>query len=99
MTAFSQKADFRCAGSRSYYAAFCHARNYAGDHQGFLPSNTAYDHHRVRTHFRKRDITVAIALERLRQWRNDRDYDDAVAGLPQLLRSAIAEAPKIFNRL
>lgn len=98
-TVFSQEAAFRCAVSRSYYAAFCHARNYARDHQGFIPSNTANDHHSVRAHFKTRDISVAIALERLRQWRNQCDYDDTVAGLTALLSSALAEAQKIFTRL
>jgi hypothetical protein len=98
-TNFSQEAAFRCAVSRSYYAAFCHARNYARDHQGFIPSNTANDHYHVRAHFKKRDVTVASALDQLRQWRNQCDYDDTVAGLTHLLRSAMAEAQKIFNRL
>jgi hypothetical protein len=67
--------------------------------RGFTPSNTANDHKYIREHFKKRDITVAMALEQLRQWRNHCDYDDTVAGLTQLLRSAITEAQKIFNRL
>ena len=86
--------------SRSYYAAFCHARNYARDHQRFFPSNKADDHGRVRLHFKTRgEITVAMSLDRLRQWRNQCDYDDTISGLTVLLSSAIAEAQKIFNRL
>jgi hypothetical protein len=40
-----------------------------------------------------------MALDKLRQWRNQCDYDDTVTGLAPLLSSAIAEAQKIFNRL
>lgn len=99
-TVFSQEAAFRCAVSRSYYAAFCHARNYARDHQGFIPSNKGDDHGRVRAHFHTRgDIIVAMSLDKLRQWRNQCDYDDTVTGLTPLLSSAIAEAQKIFNLL
>ena len=97
---FSQEAAFRCAVSRSYYAAFCHARNYARAHQGFIPSNKADDHGRVRLHFKTRgEITGAMSLDRLRQWRNQCDYDDTISGLTVLFSSAIAEAQKIFNRL
>jgi len=35
---FTQEAAFRCAVSRAYYAAFCHARNYARDRLGFSPN-------------------------------------------------------------
>jgi len=98
-TVFSQEAALRCAVSRSYYAAFCHARNYARDHQGFIPIYKADDHRRVRVHFKTRDIVIAVALDRLRLWRNQCDYDDTVTGLSSLLRSALAEAQKVFHRL
>jgi hypothetical protein len=96
---FAQEAALRCAVSRAYYAAYCHSRNYARDYQGFIPSNLGDDHGRVREHFKKRNIRVAIALQKLRHWRNQCDYDDTVLGLTQIIQSAIAEAQNIFNRL
>jgi hypothetical protein len=99
-SSFAQEAALRCAVSRAYYAAYCHSRNYARDHQGFIPSNKGDDHGRVRVHFQKRgDIMVAASLDRLRQWRNACDYDDTVSAIASLLTSAIAEAQKIFSLL
>ena len=98
-SSFVQEAALRCAVSRAYYAAFCHSRNYARDHQGFIPKNRADDHSRLRAHFQRCDITIAQALHRLREWRNYCDYDDTVDDLSRLLSEAIAEAQKIFNRL
>ncbi len=50
-TGFTQEAALRCAMSRAYYAAFCHARNYARDHHGFMPAYDPSDHKLVRDHF------------------------------------------------
>jgi hypothetical protein len=97
---FSQEAAFRCAVSRAYYAAFCHARNYARDRQGFAPTYTAQDHELVRNHFRRRgNIHVASSLDQLRQWRNQCDYDDSVANLPLMVVGAILRAQEIIGGL
>jgi hypothetical protein len=97
---FTQEAGFRCAVSRAYYAAFCHARNYARDQHGFVLTYSARDHTLVRQHFKGRSDTItATALDDLRQWRNLCDYDDTVSNLSSLLTSAISAAQAIFSRL
>jgi hypothetical protein len=96
----SPEAAFRCAVSRAYYAAFCHARNYARDRQGFTPTYRADDHRLVREHFkRRRTGRVASMLDDLKQWRECCDYDDIVSDISRILTSAIDNAQKILNIL
>jgi len=93
----SEEAAFRCAVSRAYYAAFCHARNYARDRHGFSPKYTADDHSLVRRHFQSRRAAgIAIKLDSLRQWRNSCDYSDAVPNLAVLLSSTSTKTGKSY---
>jgi len=93
----SQEAFFRCAVSRAYYAAFCHARNYARDRHGLMPRYNGDDHSLVRRHFQtRREKGVAGKLEDLRDWRNLCDYEDALPDLPHILVNALAEARKVI---
>ena len=97
---FTQEAAFRWATSRAYYAAFCHARNYARNQHGFSLTHSSRDHELVRNHFRNRGMTkIARKLDTLRRWRNSCDYDDAVSNVSRLVASAIAEAQEIIGRL
>ncbi len=97
---FAPEAAFRSAMSRAYYAAFCHARNYARYHQGFVPTHTAKDHTRVREYFQKLEMNeIATRLDSLRKWRNNSDYDDTVSNISIMLSSAIKEAEKVVNGL
>lgn len=97
---FSQEAAFRSAISRAYYAAFCYARNYAHDHEDFLPTGSPADHRLVRNHFREKGkINIASDLEDLRQWRNACDYNDVVGNLSQKLKSALQNAQEIIDEL
>jgi uncharacterized protein (UPF0332 family) len=96
-SSFIQEAAFRCAISRAYYAAFCHARNYARDRHGFSPNYNSNDHRLVRRHFQNRGISeIATKLDRLRQWRNSCDYDDTVSNVSSLVSSAIVRAQDII---
>jgi len=97
---FSQEAALRSAVSRAYYAAFCHARNYARDRHGFSLAHSPQDHWRVIAHFRnrKRD-DIARCLEVLRQWRNRCDYNDVVADVSKILPSLLAQAQQIIDSL
>jgi hypothetical protein len=97
---FSQEAALRCAVSRAYYAAFCHARNYARDHHGFKPYHNPDDHPRVREHFRKLgNAKIAGDLELLRQWRNQCDYDDNISSISLMFLGARTAAQNIFESL
>lgn len=93
----NQEAIYRCAVSRAYYAAFCHARNYARDRHGFIPRYTGDDHGVVKRHFlSRRERGVAIKLENLRNWRNLYDYADSIKDLSGILNDALTEAQKII---
>lgn len=95
----TQEAAYRCAVSRAYYAAFCHARNYARDRHGFKPTRKDI-HRRVRRHFEKKGMFhIADKLWDLSRWRNDCDYEDIVAKTSLLPTSAINEAQKVLNTL
>ena len=99
-SAYTQEAAFRSAVSRAYYAAFCHARNYARDRQGFYPTHTPKDHERVRSHFKSKGRPdIARDLEILRRWRNQCDYNDAVFNVSSFLLAALARAQKIIDSL
>lgn len=98
---FDQEAASRSAVSRAYYAAFCHARNYARDRHGFSPKGDPSDHPEVRTHFKKRAgfQKIALGLDRLRQRRNMADYENSVPSLPGDLAAALREAADVLARL
>jgi hypothetical protein len=63
--------------SRSYFGAFCRARDYAALHLKFTATNKPEDHGRLialltsRTKF----SGIAAKLRELRQYRNEADYD------------------------
>ncbi|NOT64274.1 MAG: DNA-binding protein [Acidobacteria bacterium] len=87
----------RCAISRAYYAAFCHARNYARDRHGLLLRYNGDDHSLIKRHFlQRRAHGVAHKLDKLRSLRNESDYADAASDLPAKLADALAEAQKVI---
>ena len=94
------EATSRCAVSRAYYAAFCHARNYAQQHLGYVAGNVASDHGTLRRHYLRHGmIEVAEALDRLRAQRNRCDYDNQVPSLPGMLTTALQDAAAVIQRL
>lgn len=96
----SEEAAQRCAVSRAYYAAFCYARNYARDYMSFLPRYAAEDHGRLRAHLKIKRWKTAQCLDRLRDWRNDCDYQDDYPGdLARTLAEALNEAEYVFTSL
>jgi hypothetical protein len=95
---FSLDASARCAVSRAYYGAFCHARNYARDTLSFFPTQLPDDHRLLREHLKNRRHTgVASRLGDLSQWRNQCDYEDTVEHLDGLLDSALAQAEIVIK--
>ncbi len=96
----NQEAAWRSAVSRAYYAAFCHARNYARDRHNLILGNDPGDHKLVRKHFLKRKMyNVASDLQDLRIWRNDCDYSDVLTNLLALVNSAINKAQSVVSAL
>ncbi len=96
---FGGEATSRCAVSRAYYSAFCHARNHERDEGKFIPEYGYQDHALLRKYFRSRDTEVAEWLDDLRRWRNKCDYQDRVPGLERLAKSAIELAGRLLRRL
>ncbi len=99
---YSVEASNRSAVSRAYYAAFCSARNFAQEQQGFQVTHTAKDHARLVEHFKQQGgqwIRLAATLERLRRWRNECDYQDCVEDLQWVVASALRDATKVSQVL
>jgi len=95
-----REAAYRCAVSRAYYAAFCHARNYARDRLGFFPTYGPDDHVKVRLYFAKRNVRgIASRLDQLRQARNRCNYDDAVPSISGELSRALSLAEYVIAEL
>ena len=96
----TSEATDRCAVSRAYYAAFCHARNYAAAHLGFVPTNTGADHWLLRQHLERRGRKpIANRLRRLHTWRKRCDYDNVVVNLATAVTDALREAGAVIQRL
>lgn len=94
------EAASRCAVSRAYYAAFCHARNYATSHLGFVPTNKGADHWLLRQYLANRGRRdFANRLRRLHAWRKQSDYDNAVVNLATTVRDALRESAAVIQRL
>lgn len=101
---FHAEASFRNAVSRSYYSAFCHARNYAKNQFGFLPNYDHKDHIEVREFYKKyqRDPTIRnthLLLKRLHVMRKNCDYDDEIGDPSDMASYAIQISGKILTRL
>jgi hypothetical protein len=89
----------RAVVGRAYYAAFGVARSRAQS-EGFIPLESAEDHFRLRDHFERtgrRDI--ARQLSRLRQWRNQCDYQDAAGNVVMMAKESTAEAHRVIRKL
>src|ERR1044071_8652957 len=78
-----QEAVLRSAISRAYYAAFCHARNYALNRPNMndrlIIQRDDNIHEKVPDYFRdKRNFKIANTLRKLRIWRNQCDYNGEI---------------------
>ncbi|GIV21495.1 MAG: hypothetical protein KatS3mg023_3246 [Armatimonadota bacterium] len=98
---YSTEAANRTAVSRAYYAAFCHARNYAENRLGFRRTGTGRDHKLLRDHLRTRGTPwdeICEYLEDLQKWRGQCDYDDMIQNMGILVSNAIDTAEKIIEQ-
>lgn len=98
---YTQEAAHRSGVSRAYFAAYCHARDYAVRNLGFVPDRNASDHIRLREYYVSRgQPSIAQDLVDLRQRRNQCDYDNIVGPfLPLMLLQAIRMADEILSQL
>ena len=97
-TAFAPESGYRSAVSRCYFAAYCYARDYAVGRLGFVANKAADDHTRLREHFKKRNMMViAQKLDRLREWRNECDYENEIPSPFPFLLGAISAAKHVLK--
>ena len=98
----TQESAYRSAISRAYFAAYCHARNYAQDKFGFIPKENSDDHAGVRKEFIRKGrafANIPPILDTLRHWRNECDYQDALDNTSEIVQDAIDKSQKIFDSL
>ena len=94
------EAGNRSAVSRAYYAAFCHARNYAIQKGEKFNPKKENVHQKVIKYFEREGMSdVARDLKILRDWRNDCDYKDRLTNTRILISTAIPKAENIFRTL
>lgn len=96
---FSDEAAQRSAVSRAYYAAFCSYQRYATVKLGYV--KTTYDVHTDLRDFLKRNrkSKEASALDYLRKWRNQCDYEDMVFNLAVLTAQSLSDVEQLLNNL
>jgi uncharacterized protein (UPF0332 family) len=100
----SEEARLRCAVSRAYYAAFGRAAVYLSQvfGPGFL-SEDAEVHAQVATWFRQdpdpKCKLVGKALDELREWRNDADYESEAGNWQKYAIAALIRAEDSITRL
>jgi uncharacterized protein (UPF0332 family) len=95
-----QDANFRCAISRAYYAAYHKARLRLYNKWGIRVASNANAHGEVRNEFKKKgERQIAAALDRMRIDRNKADYNDSVAGLTITTKENLKRANKVLSAL
>ena len=92
------EASQRTCVSRAYFAAFCSIRQYAST-RCFQPQRNADDHKRLRVFLAEnlKLIQMANKLDRLRQWRNNCDYDSVVRNPKELAFYALKQARQMIS--
>ena len=95
-----REAAIRSAVSRTYYAAFISAREFARNRYNFKPTETGEDHKLVRIELSNHGLQdVSTYLNDMREWRNECDYKNDVPNLNTYVRSAFQRAELIFKKL
>ena len=97
------EAALRCAVSRSYYAAFCSARDWAVGHVRLVVSGRGTDHEIVRKHFLNSGNIdrrqIGLWLSRLRDDRNTADYDTSAQVQESMAKKSVQQAKNLLDRL
>ncbi len=96
----NDEAKLRTAVSRTYYAVFNIALNFARNENYYPPKNDV--HLALIDYFRNRKFTpkfIANYLETLRGWRNNVDYDSKVENLQDNVRSSFFKAKALIKEL
>lgn len=99
----AREAQLRSAVSRAYYAAFHLSLNHLRDHQQVQVPEKGNIHRWVIEQFTDSvdaaHRVVGANLDRLRDHRNEADYEDLMEGLTELAAGDVLLAGKILQRL
>lgn len=96
---YSREAALRSAVSRAYFGAYSVALKFAESELRFKSTKSADNHKRLRECFRSGNmVSLASALNRLRLWRNQCDYDDEVQRLDLMADTAIEQAGTVIGQ-
>jgi uncharacterized protein (UPF0332 family) len=99
----NEEAKSRSAISRAYFSAYCIARNFLRDKEGYRIPEDSDAHSLVRDLFVKSYVghrrRIGQNLERLRLDRNKADYDDIFTGLPSSVTVALNLAKWVISTL
>ena len=98
----TQESRLRSAISRAYYAAFTQARNYLRDQDGIaIPTQNTHEYviNQFSNSADEARQKIGRQLRRLRQRRNQADYDDTFANLQAIAKISLKLAAKIIAKL
>lgn len=97
----SEEACLRAAISRSYYSAYCTARNRARDLESLMLSKTGEDHRKVVEHYIRsseyKKKKIGSDLDRLRIDRAKADYNDRINNLGKMSSISTQMAERILG--
>jgi hypothetical protein len=100
-----EEAARRCVIGRAYYAAYCHAYEFACARFAFQGTGTGDDHRGLRDHLIKNKIPgvnmilLATVLSDLAQMRRSCDYNKQYNVTPELTLQAINMAKSVIQKL
>ncbi|MEN6444055.1 MAG: hypothetical protein ABFC71_09940 [Methanoregula sp.] len=83
--------------SRSYYAAFHHAKNHAEDQGNFKFPKVGVHSAVQRWYKDKRQFKVLNDLRELSDWRDKCDYHDEISNLDKLVKDSLKGAERIHH--
>jgi len=105
----NREAKLRSAISRAYYSTFCLARNYLRDLEKdptlFRKNRDINEHQYVAKEFiyhptqMKNMVKIGENLSKLRELRNNADFEDTMCNLPTQARTALMLAENIISAL
>ena len=92
------QAFYRTAVGRAYFASYCHARSYAEQHLDFVRTHGPNDHEYVRDTIRAAGkVKEASALDDLRKFRNQCDYDEQVHNVDLMAAGSLMKARSVMS--
>lgn len=99
---FTEEAAERSSVSRLYFAAFGCAKRHALENGLILRDKKSSEVHQEVRNFFQRDRHrkhISVKLNRLRQWRNQCDYEDRLENLESIYNSSRKAANEVLSAI